>query len=305
MEIFMNKSGAKRNRLKSRNAEYYILLAPFAAFFFLFMVLPVLSSIVLSFFDYDMVSLPEFSGIENYARMFIDDETFPIVVKNTLLFAIITGPVGFLLSFVLAWFINEFSPFVRTVLSFLFYCPALIGNGLFIWQIAFSSDSYGYMNSLLLSWGFINEPIAWLRNSSYIVPVIILVQLWQSMGVSFLANISGLQNINGDMFEAGAIDGIRNRWQELWYITLPSMKDMLLFSAVMQIASSFSISTIAVNLAGYPSVGNSADTLVSHIGDVGTVKYEMGYASALSVFLFLLMVVTRKLIVKLLDTAGK
>lgn len=300
----MNKFGAKR-RLNGKDAQFYLLLAPFTLFFVLFMVLPVLSSIVLSFFDYDVVNLPKFTGIENYIRMLVDDETFPVVLKNTLLFAIITGPAGFLLSFVLAWFINEFSPIVRTVLSFLFYCPALIGNGLFIWQIMFSSDSYGYLNSILLSSGLINEPITWLRNSSYIMPIIIIVQLWQSMGVSFLANISGLQNINSDMFEAGAIDGIRNRWQELWYITLPSMKDMLLFSAVMQIASSFSISGIAVQLAGYPSVGNAADTLVSHIGDVGTVKYEMGYASALSVFLFVLMIVTRKLIVKLLDAVGR
>ena len=292
-------------RMKGKNASYCILLAPFTIIFFIFTVLPVLSSIVLSFFDFDMVKMPVFSGIENYARMFVDDDTFPTVVKNTILFAIITGPAGFLLSFVLAWFINEFSPFVRTLLSFMFYCPALVGNGLFIWQVAFSNDSYGYINSFLLSWGLINEPVSWLKTAAYIGPIVIIVQLWQSMGVSFLANISGLQNINGDMFEAGAIDGVRNRWQELWYITLPAMKDMLLFSAVMQIASSFSISTIAVQLAGYPSVGNAADTLVSHIGDVGTVKYEMGYASALSVFLFVLMLATRKAIVKLLNSAGK
>ncbi|MBO4468716.1 MAG: sugar ABC transporter permease [Clostridia bacterium] len=287
------------------NAQYYVLLAPFAIMFFLFTVLPVLSSIVLSFFDFDMIRMPNFIGIDNYIRMFVDDDTFGIVVKNTILFAIITGPIGFMLSFVLAWFLNEFKPFTRTILSFMFYAPALVGNGLFIWQIAFSNDSYGYMNSLLLSWGFINEPISWLKSEQYIMPIIIIVQLWQSMGVSFLANISGLQNINGEMYEAGAIDGIRNRWQELWFITLPSMKNMLLFSAVMQIASSFSISSIAVNLAGYPSVGHAADTIVSHIGDVGTVRYEMGYAAALSVFLFALMALTRKAIVKLLDVVGR
>lgn len=299
-------TGIKRNDFHlSNNAQYYILLAPFAILFFLFTVLPILSSAVLSFFDFDMVKMPSFAGIENYIRMFVDDDTFGIVVKNTVLFAIITGPIGFLLSFVLAWFLNEFKPFTRAILSFMFYAPALVGNGLFIWQIAFSNDSYGYMNSLLLSWGFITEPIQWLKSEEYIAPIIIAVQLWQSMGVSFLANISGLQNVNGEMYEAGAIDGIRNRWQELWYITLPTMKNMLLFSAVMQIASSFSISSIAVQLAGYPSVGHAADTIVSHISDVGTVRYEMGYASALSVFLFALMALSRKAIVKLLDSVGK
>ena len=296
----------KRKKLHfSNTAQYYILLAPFALMFFLFTVLPVLSSVVLSFFDFDMVKMPSFIGIENYIRMFVDDDTFGIVIKNTILFAIITGPIGFLLAFVLAWFLNEFKPFTRAILSFMFYAPALVGNGLFIWQIAFSNDSYGYINSLLLSGGFITEPIQWLKSEEYIVPIIIIVQLWQSMGVSFLANISGLQNINGEMYEAGAIDGIRNRWQELWYITLPAMKHMLLFSAVMQIASSFSISGIAVSLAGYPSVGHAADTIVSHIGDVGTVRYEMGYAAALSVFLFALMALTRKAIVKLLESVGR
>lgn len=296
----------KHKKLHLNNTtQFYILLAPFAIMFFVFTVLPILSSVVLSFFDFDMVKMPKFIGIENYIRMFVDDDTFGIVIKNTILFAIITGPIGFLLSFVLAWFLNEFKPFTRAILSFMFYAPALVGNGLFIWQIAFSNDSYGYMNSLLLSWGFITEPIQWLKSEEYIATIIIIVQLWQSMGVSFLANISGLQNVNGEMYEAGAIDGIRNRWQELWFITLPTMKNMLLFSAVMQISSSFSISNIAVSLAGYPSVGHAADTIVSHIGDVGTVRYEMGYASALSVFLFALMALTRKGIVKLLDTVGK
>lgn len=304
----MKKQEDTIKRLKPQfgdNVQYYILLVPFTLMFFLFTVLPVLSSVVLSFFDFDMVKMPSFIGIENYTRMFVDDDTFQIVLKNTILFAVTTGPAGFLLSFVLAWFLNEFKPFQRALLSFMFYAPALVGNGLFIWQIAFSNDSYGYINSLLLSWGFITEPVQWLKSENYIPTIIILVQLWQSMGVSFLANISGLQNINGEMYEAGAIDGIRNRWQELWYITLPTMRSMLLFSAVMQIASSFSISSIAVSLAGYPSVGHAADTFVSHISDVGTVRYEMGYASALSVFLFALMALTRKAIVKLLDSVGK
>ena len=301
----MEKRIGRKKLSISDNAWYYILILPFLLLFFLFTILPMLSSVVLSLFDYDAVSAPIFVGFKNYIRMATGDKTFITVLGNTLTFAVVTGPISFILAFLLAWMINEFKPLVRSILAFLFYAPALVGNGLFIWQIAFSNDSYGYMNSLLLSWGFINEPISWLKSEAYIMPIIIIVQLWQSMGVSFLANISGLQNINGEMYEAGAIDGIRNRWQELWFITLPSMKNMLLFSAVMQIASSFSISSIAVQLAGYPSVGHAADTIVSHIGDVGTVRYEMGYAAALSVFLFALMALTRKAIVKLLDTVGR
>ena len=281
------------------------MIAPFLTAFFIFTVIPIFSSVFLSLFSYDMVGKFQFVGLDNFFRMFMDDDVFPTTLKNTVQFAIVTGPLGFILSFVLAWFINEFSPKVRTVLSFLFYAPALVGNAYFIWKIIFSGDSYGYINSLLLSAGFITEPINWLKDAAYVTPIIIVVQLWMSMGVGFLANISGLQNVNAEMYEAGAIDGIRNRWQELWYITLPSMQHILLFSAVMQIASSFSISQLPIALAGYPSVSNSVDTVVSYLADAGTVRYEMGYASAISVFLFALMMLTRAAVAKLINRVGK
>ena len=156
-----------------------------------------------------------------------------------------------------------------------------------------------------MSLGLTTEPITWLSNSAYIVPIVVAVQLWSRLGISFLSNLSGLQNVNAELYEAGAIDGIRNRWQELWYITLPGMKHMLLFSAVMQIASAFSISNIITQLAGYPTVGYAADTIVSYLSDVGTVKYEMGYASALSVVLFLLMVATRWITNRLINKTGR
>ena len=297
----------KNTKIKhlKNNWQLYALLAPFLILFIIMNVLPVISSMVLSFFNYDMVSAPEFSGVGNYMRMFVQDDIFLTVLKNTIRLAVVVGPAGFLLSFVLAWMINEFRPAVRTLLSFMFYAPALIGNGLFIWQIMFNSDSYGYMNSLLLSIGVINSPIQWLSNETAIIPIVIIVQLWQSMGVSFLANISGLQNINPELFEAGSVDGIKNRWQELWYITLPGMKHMLLFSAVMQIQSAFSISSIITSLAGYPSVNNSVDTLVSYIGDIATSRYEMGYAAALSVFLFAIVLIFRYGIGAMLNLIGK
>ena len=298
----------KKIRRKARfdeNFPSYLMLAPFFIFFFIFLVLPIVSSIALSFTNYDMINKPTFAGLGNYLRMFLDDDVFPEVFKNTLLFAVICGPVGFLMSFVLAWFINEFSPLARTLLSFMFYAPALVGNAVFIWQVAFSSDSYGYVNSALLSLGLITEPVTWLSTEEYIKPIVIAVQLWSSMGVSFLTNISGLQNVNQELYEAGSIDGIRNRWQELWYITLPTMKNMLLFSAVMQISSAFSISGIAIQLAGFPSVGYAADTIVSHMQDLGTVRYELGYASAVAVVLFLMMVLFRLIVGKLLNMTGK
>lgn len=283
----------------------YIMMAPFAIFFSLFTILPVLSSVVLSFFNYDMITTPSFTGMSNYLRMFISDSIFLTALKNTLFFAVITGPLGFLISFILAWMVNEFQPKVRAILSFLFYSPTLVGNATFIWTILFSGDRYGYLNSLLLRIGIINEPIQFINDSTYTMAICIFVQLWMSAGITFLANISGLQNASPQLYEAGALDGIKNRWQELWYITLPSMKSMLLFSCVMQIQSSFSAGTLMVTLTGNPSVEYSTYTIVTHLADVGTVRYEMGYAAAISVFLFAMMAFSRFIIGKLINFAGK
>ena len=291
----------KRFDIFNDNIAMFVMISPFLIFFFLFTVLPILSSMALSLTSYDMISAPKFIGIDNYRRMIVNDNVFAVTVKNTLVFAVIAGPLGFLLSFLLAWLVNEFSPKVRAFLSFLFYAPALVGNAYFIWKVAFSGDSYGYINSILLSIGVITEPVTWLKNEAYLMPIIMVVQLWQSMGVSFLANISGLQNVSRDMYEAGAIDGIRNRWQELRYITLPAMSNMLLFSAVMQIQSSFSASAIAIELAGYPSKSNAVDTIVSLMTDMATVRYELGYACAMAVVLFIIMVTTRLIVGKVLS----
>ena len=186
----------------------------------------------------------------------------------------------------------------------MFYSPALVGNAYFIWKVLFSGDSYGYLNSLLLSTGVITEPVIWLKTPSYLMTIIIIVQIWSSMGVSFLSNISGLQNVSIDLYEAAAIDGVRNRWQELRYITLPCMSHILLFSAVMQIQSSFSVSGIAIELAGFPSTQHAVDTIVSHMIDVATVRFEYGYASAIALVLFIMMMTTRLIVGKALSKFG-
>ena len=281
------------------------MLLPFLILFIAFTVIPIISSVVLSFFNYDMVHQLEFAGLGNYITMLLEDEVFWICVKNTVLFAIITGPIGFLLSFVLAWMINELGRGMRTLLSFLFYSPALMGNVYFIWQVLFSGESYGYINSSLMAMGIIIEPIQWFKDPAYASTLVMIVQLWCSMGVSFLANISGLQNVNPEMYEAGAIDGVKNRWVELWYITLPSMKEIILFSCVMQIQSAFSVSGIASTLCGYPSVNYCADTLVTLLTDIGGTRYEMGLAAAMSVFLFAIMAFTRVVIGKAVASLGK
>lgn len=294
-----------RKRMMREDISFTLFMLPFMAFFVLFNIVPVISSMVLSFFDYDMVSTPIFTGFENYVRMFTEDDAFFKVCATTLKFAVLVGPGGYLIAFLLAWMINEFPTGIRVFLTFIFYVPSLVGNALYIWQVMFSGDSYAYINNLLISFGLVTEPIQWFQSPSYNFTIIVVIQLWMSMGISFLANIAGLQNVNAELYEAGAIDGIRTRWHELWYITLPSMKTILLFSAVMQIQTAFSMGSLQQSLAGYPSVNNSVDTLVLLISDVGTARYEMGYAAALSVFLFAVILIFRYAIGAVLNLIGK
>ena len=267
-------------------------------------MLPVLASVGLSFFDYDMLSAPKWAGLGNYLRMIVGDEVFPKTVINTLKFAIVTGPVSFFLSFLLAWFINEFKSGLRHILAFLFYAPSLAGNAYFVWQVAFSGDSYGYVNAIGMQLGLINTPKQWFSDPALMKTAIIVVVLWSSLGVGFLSFIAGLQNVDRSLYEAAAIDGIKNRYQELWYVTLPSMKGQLLFSAIMSITSSFSIGDIVTQLCGFPSASYAAHTIMNHLSDYGSIRYEMGYACAIATVLFLMMAGTNALVQKLLSKVG-
>ena len=284
----------KMNKNQSRAAV--ILLAPFTVLFLMFTVLPIISSIALSFTYFNMVDAPKFIGIDNYVRMFADDSVFFIAVKNTLIFALITGPLGYAMSFIFAWMINDFGRGMRSFLTMLFYAPTLAGNVFFIWLFIFSGDSYGLVNSFLMKYGIILEPIQWLTDSKYSMGVVILVMLWLSLGAGFLSFIAGFQNLNRECFEAGAIDGIRNRWQELWYITVPQMAPQMMFAAVMTISSSFAVGYQCMELTGFPSTDYSTHTILLHILDVGTIRFDMGYASALAVILFGTMVLMWKII---------
>jgi multiple sugar transport system permease protein len=288
-----------------RSKHYYILMSPYMIIFFMFTVIPVVFSLGLSFFYFNMLEAPRFVGWQNYSRLLLDDDVFMIAVKNTFLFAFITGPISYFACFLFAWIINELSPKVRAFMTLVFYAPSISGNVYFIWQILFSGDSYGYLNGFLLRFGFILEPIQWLTNEKYILTIIIIVQLWLSLGTSFLAFIAGLQTIDKSLIEAGAVDGIKNRWQELWYITLPSMRPQLLFGAVMQITSSFAVAEVAISLAGFPSVNYAAHTIVTHLMDFGTIRFEMGYASAIATVLFGIMVGANMLTQKLLRRVGE
>lgn len=285
--------------------HYYILIAPFFLIFGLFTVIPILLSAAMSFTYFNLVEFPRWVGWQNYARLFLEDDVFLVAVKNTFLFAAITGPVSYFFCFALAWLVNEFPPKVRAFWTLCLYAPSISGNVYFIWLVIFSGDQYGYANGFLMQLGFILEPIQWLKDPKYMMTIIMLVQLWLSLGVSFLAFIAGLQTVDRTLYEAGAVDGVRNRWQELWYITLPTMRPQLLFGAVIQITTSFAVADVAMNLAGFPSVNYAAHTIVTHLIDYGSLRFEMGYASSIVTVLFFIMVGTNLLVQKLLRRVGE
>lgn len=290
--------------LVRRNKTAYFMIAPFMILFFIFTIIPVALSLVLSLTSFNMLEFPKFVFMDNYITLFLDDDLFVTALKNTLIFAAVTGPASYIISFIVAWFINELNPKVRAIVTLVFYAPSIAGNVYLIWTYLFSSDQYGIANGLLLDMGIIDAPIKFFQNTKYIMPLCIIVALWTSLGTSFLSFIAGLQGINVSLFEAGSIDGIKNRWQELWYITLPSMKPQLMFGAIMQISASFSVGDVTQNLAGLPSVDYAAHTLVNHITDYGNTRFEMGYASAIATILFILMVGVNKLVQKLLNKMG-
>ena len=287
-----------------RNTAAYLMVAPFMIIFTCFTILPVVLSAVLSLTNFNLLQIPDFVGADNYIRLFLDDDIFIIACQNTLIFAAIVGPVSYIMSFLVAWFINELSPKIRAVVTLVFYAPSISGNAYLIWKTLFSSDRYGWANAMLLEMGVIDTEIAFFEDADYVMPLCIVVALWTSLGTSFLAFIAGLQGIDKAQFEAGAVDGVRNRWQELYYITLPNMKDQLMFGAIMSITGSFGFGAVVDALCGFPSVDYAAHTIVHHLNDYGGSRFETGYASAIAVILFVIMVGANTVVKKIISKVG-
>ena len=287
-----------------RSKMCYAFLAPYAIIFILFSVLPVCTSIFFSFTYYNILEAPRFIGLQNYVSLILDDDIFLIAIKNTFMIAVITGPIGYMMSFLFAWLINELPRWVRSVAVVVFYAPSIAGNCFVIFSVFFRGDAYGYVNAFLMNLGIIDAPILWFVNPTYMLPICMLVILWMSLGTGFLSFVAGLQGVDRAQFEAGYMDGIKNRWQELWYITLPNMKPMLMFGAVMSITQAFGVCDVTMALCGYPSTDYAARTIVTHLYDYGYSRFEMGYASAIATILFLMMILCNKAIQSLLRRVG-
>ncbi len=275
------------------------MVAPFAICFFIFIVLPVLGAIGLSFTTYNMVQAPKFVGLANYVTLFTEDDIFMThVLPNTFTFALLVGPGGYILAFFLAWLIAQLPGKIRTVLSLALYTPSMASGVAMsaIWLVVFSGDRVGYLNSFLLGLGVINEPINWVHSEQWLMPVMVIVTLWGSMGVGFLAMMAGILNVDPQLYEAGRIDGVKNRLQEIYYITIPSVKPQMLFGAVMSIVNTLQAGAIGVTLSGQnPTPQYAGQLILNHIDDFAFQRFEMGYAAAISVVLLFIVYFSSKL----------
>lgn len=273
----------------NKHGTGYMLMLPFIVLFVIFTVIPVCVAIGTSLTNYNMLQSADFVGLNNYKLLLLEDDVFLIALKNTLIFSCITGPVGFMMSFIVAWVINNLKR-GKGFFSLAFYAPSLTSSIAMstIWLIMFSGDRYGYINNILYKIGIIAEPILWTQDAKYILPVVIIISVWMSMGTGFLVFLAGLQNIDPELYEAGEIDGVSNKFVELWYITLPLMKPQLLFGAIDSVVKSFGVFDVATQVAGMPSPNYAAHTVVAHLYDYAFIRFNMGYASAIAVVLFIM-----------------
>ena len=300
----------KKHRRRLREAEVreevtsYLFLSPYLILFAVFIVVPVILAILLSFTNFDSMNFPSFVGLKNYITLLTTDNTFmQYVLPNTIKFSLIVGPVGYFMSFIMAWVLAQIPHRSRTLFALMLYSPTLTSGVAMtvIWRVLFNGDQTGYLNSLLLNLGWIQEPIQFLQSSEWLMPVMIIVSLWNSMGIGFLSMLAGILNINSEMYEAGYIDGISNRFQEIMYITIPSMKPQMLFGAVMAVINTFQTGAIGVQLSGSnPTPQYAGQMMLNHIEDYGFLRYEMGYAAAISVVLLLLIWFLSKIVFKVL-----
>ncbi len=303
----MKIQATEKNRIVFNNDKWFTFfyLAPFLVLFLCFTLLPVVLSFMLSFTNFNGLEMPKIVFFDNYLKLFLSDDEFLLALKNTLIIALFIGPVGYLASLVLAWFINELSQKLRSVMVLVFYAPSISGGAYMIWQLLFSGDAYGYVNAILLRMNIITEPIQWFTDTRFMLPLVIVVSIWMSLGTGFLSLVAGLQGVDKSLYEAGYVDGIRNRWQELWFITLPSLGPQLLFSAVMSISSAFGVGAVSTALCGFPSTDYAAHTIINHLEDYGNIRFEMGYASAIATILFAMMLGSKVIIQKLIKNVGQ
>ncbi len=284
----------RKNKISRRENNWHgwLFIAPYALIFSIFILIPVILAVILSFTNFNAIEFPKWVSFLNYITLLTSDAEFmKYVLPNTVIYAVVVGIGGYVLSFILAWALCNLSKLPRTIFALILYSPSMTTGVAMtvLWKVIFSGDQAGLLNSWLMELGIITEPIIWLTDSRFLLPIVIIIGLWSSMGIGFLSMIAGILNTDESLYEASAIDGVSNRFQEMIYITIPQMKPQMLFAAVMAIVGAFQNGAISALLVGNPSPGYASQLLVNHIEDYGFLRYEMGYAAAISVVLLLIV----------------
>jgi multiple sugar transport system permease protein len=300
---YSNLNHPRGSKYKKYKAAY-IMMAPFMLIFFVFTIWPVLLSFILSFTSFNVLEMPKFIFLDNYLKLLLNDDIFLTAVNNTFIFAVITGPLSLALCVLFAWIVNEMPQKLRSFVTLVFYAPSIAGSIYTIWLIIFDGDIYGFLNSFLLKFNLISEPVQWTRDPKYMMMVVIIVQLWVSLGTSFLTLRAGFTTIDRQYYEAASVDGIKNRWQEFWYITFPLLSPHLMLSAVLAITAAFGAEAVATTMTGFPSTNYATHTIMHHMRDYGTIRYERGYASAMATILFAASITINSMIQKFLRKVG-
>lgn len=282
------------NRISGRSLTSYwqqhktgiLYVLPFLVLFVTFNLVPVINAVWMSLTNYNMIQPATFAGLTNFRKLFLEDDVFILALSNTFVFALFIGPLGYIMSFIMAWLLNTMKG--RKFFALCFYAPSICSGIAMaqVWLYLFSNDAYGFINNALLNWGLISSPILWNQSADFIFPVVILISTWMGMGSGFLVFMAGLQNLPQDMLEAGRVDGVKGRWQELYYLILPMMKPQLLFGAINSITGAFGVFDVVTQFAGMPTPNYSAHTIVAHLYDYAFLRFDMGRASAIAVVLF-------------------
>jgi multiple sugar transport system permease protein len=273
-------------KASSDTLSAYLFVGPTLSGYLLFVLGPLIAAIVLSFTHYDMMSPPRLVGFGNYARL-ISDVRLAIVYKNTALFAvtavILTVGTGTLLGVA----VNKRLPgFLKYILRTAYFFPVLVGMiyAAMVWKFLFNRD-LGVVNYYL---HFFNVPaIPWLTSSTWAIWSVILVYVWKNVGFTMLTTLAGLQNISEELYEAAKIDGAKPHTR-LFRITIPLLSPVILFNVTITMINTLQeFDSIVALTNGGP--GDASRTVVMYIYDKAFRSFDMGYASAIAVTLFVVI----------------
>lgn len=271
---------------RKQNFIGMLFTAPPVLLFLIFTLLPMIMAIGLSFTDYDIINAPRFSGIQNFKKI-IQDEFFLISLRNTFYYTVLYVPLGLLLSLGAALFLNSKRRMVGLFRT-LFYLPVLSSSvataTLWFWIL---NPQLGLLNGILQIFG-ISGP-AWLYDSKLAMISIVMMSLWAGFGGNMMIFLSGLKGIPESYYEAAKVEGAGSL-QRFRFITVPSLTKTTFLVSTMLIIGTLQVFDQAFVLTkGGP--GNATITLVYYIYNNGFKNLNMGYASAISLVLFLIIIV--------------